>query len=176
MSTTAALAGRRIDASTSSVSRFPLQHVEVVSERLTQLFLREDVQALYCSAACGADLIALGVANRLQIRCTIVIPFDAVKFRETSVEDRPGNWGGLFDRIFADVLERGNIVQLGYDTTDEAAYAATTRRIISEAAAEHGRHLAIAVWDGNSWGPEDATADFIKVAVERGLEVIQVPT
>ena len=96
-----ALAGRRIDAPETDPPRFPLKNVPMVRERLAALLAAEHAEALVCSAACGADLIALEEAERLGLRRRIVLPFPAKRFRETSVTDRPGEWGPLFDRLIA---------------------------------------------------------------------------
>src|SRR5256885_749046 len=54
-----ALAGRRIDAPSTSTPTFPLPEVDKVREKLAALFESEGATALASSAACGADLIAL---------------------------------------------------------------------------------------------------------------------
>lgn len=70
-----ALAGRRIDAPETKSARFPLSNVPIVRERLAALLAAEHAEALVCSAACGADLIALAEAERLGLRRRIVLPF-----------------------------------------------------------------------------------------------------
>ncbi len=54
-----ALAGRRIDAADAAMPRFPLENIPLVRKRLADLLVQERAVALVCSAACGADLIAL---------------------------------------------------------------------------------------------------------------------
>ena len=61
----------------------------------------ERAAVLVCSVACGADLVALEAAERLGRRRRIVLPFAAERFRMTSVTDRPGDWGPMFDRMIA---------------------------------------------------------------------------
>src|SRR4051812_3874212 len=107
-----ALAGRRIDARNTKEPRFPHDAIPTVRRRLTDLFVKERAVALVCSAACGSDLIALEEAERLGIRRRIVLPFPPERFRETSVTDRPGNWGPVFDRIVAVAAEAGDLVVL----------------------------------------------------------------
>ena len=63
-----ALAGRRIDAADAAMPRFPLDKIPVVRELLAELLVQEHAVALVCSAACGADLIALEEAERLGLR------------------------------------------------------------------------------------------------------------
>ena len=87
-----ALAGRRIDAADTNPPRFPLEAVPTVRRRLADLLAKERAVALVCSAACGADLMALEEAERLGLRRRIVLPFPPERFRKTSVIDRPGDW------------------------------------------------------------------------------------
>jgi hypothetical protein len=70
--------------------RFPLEAVPTVRRRLADLLAKERAVALVCSAACGADLVALEEAERLGLRRRIVLPFPPERFRKTSVTDRPG--------------------------------------------------------------------------------------
>src|ERR1700688_1274520 len=107
-----ALAGRRIDAPDTDPPRFPLENVPIVRERIAALLSAEHAEALVCSAACGADLIALTEAERLGLRRRIVLPFPAKRFRETSVTDRPGEWGPLYDRLIKEAQSAGDLVVL----------------------------------------------------------------
>src|SRR5581483_7775479 len=92
-----ALAGRRIDGAKTQPPRFPLNQVHEVSRRLGDALRKVRAVALVCSAACGADLVALKEAEQLGLRRRIVLPFAKDKFRETSVIDRPGDWGRIYD-------------------------------------------------------------------------------
>src|SRR5688572_14676271 len=94
----AALAGRRIDAADAQSVHFPLSNVSVVRQALVSIFLDKHVALLIASAACGADLIALDAALESGLRCRVVLPFEPDKFRETSVVDRPGEWGPIYDK------------------------------------------------------------------------------
>ncbi len=133
-----ALAGRRIDGPDTDPPRFPLDHVPLVRRRIADLLSEEHTEALVCSAACGADLIALEEAERLGLRRRIVLPFPPNRFRETSVTDRPGNWGPLFDRLVAAAESDGDLVTLSSTGDDDAAYAAANEVIIKEAEALSG--------------------------------------
>ena len=88
-----ALAGRRIDLPEAQVPRFPLENVQEVGRRICEALYEMHAVALVCSAACGADLVALEQAKQLGLRRRIVLPFAPERFRETSVVDRPGDWG-----------------------------------------------------------------------------------
>lgn len=184
-----ALAGRRVDAPGAEQQRFPLENIDVVAGRLRTLL--EDLKpcALICSAACGADLLALDAARTLGIRRRIVLPFDPSRFRATSVVDRPGNWGSLFDTLYEEARARNDLVIVSHEGDDEEAYAAATERIIAEAlelAKEEANResveppdsqpMAIVVWDGRSKGEGDLTAEFAVLARENGMRVIEVET
>jgi len=180
MARVAALAGRRIDAADAASPRFPLANVERVRERLQTLLRAEGSAALACSAACGADLIALDVAGTLGLRRRVVLPFRPEPFRETSVTDRPGDWGGLFDRIIGAVAATGDVVILGLDEGDDATYAAANDAILNEAEGLAGGDpsevVAVVVWEGASRGEGDLTEAFATAARARGHPVREVLT
>ncbi|WP_396604577.1 tetratricopeptide repeat-containing protein [Bradyrhizobium sp. YCK136] len=171
-----ALAGRRVDAADANPSRFPLQALPTVRRRLADLLDKEHAVAVVCSAACGADLVALEEAERLGLRRRIVLPFPPDRFRDSSVTDRPGDWGPLFDRLIAAAAEAGDLVVLsGKAGSEEAAYAAANEAIIHEAqtlaqtGAPH-RLVAAVVWEGSARPGSDATAQFRELAVNAGFE------
>ena len=62
---TAALAGRRVDTPHAQVARFPLSRVPAVRAAIKDALLQHQVGELVSSAACGADLLALSVAEEL---------------------------------------------------------------------------------------------------------------
>jgi hypothetical protein len=185
-----ALAGRRIDAPDAQRPRFPLANVDAVGKRLRTLLARLMPSAIVCSAACGADLLALDAARKLGIRRRIVLPFDAPGFRATSVVDRPGDWGALFDSLYEEARSRNDLVILSHEEGgDQDAYAATTDRIVAEAFAllkgQGGRRgaessndgpTAVVVWEGGSRGEGDLTAEFAELARKRGMRVVEVET
>jgi hypothetical protein len=185
VNTVIALAGRRIDAPETDPSRFPLKNVPIVRERLAALFSAEHARTLVCSAACGADLIALEEAERLGLRRRIVLPFSPKRFRGTSVTDRPGDWGPVFDRLVAAAEAAGDLVIL--DSTgegDAAAYAAANQRIIKEAealaqATAGGaplRPVAVIVWEGSARLRTDASGELLNLALQAGFEERSVLT
>ena len=63
-----ALAGRRIAAEDAYPVRFPSNHIEKVKKKLSSFFIASKPDYLVCSGACGADLIALDVAGKLNIK------------------------------------------------------------------------------------------------------------
>lgn len=167
----AALAGRRIDAQNAEDSRFPLVETEHVAHKLLRRFREERVERLVCSAACGADILALEVAEKLAIPATLVLPFISHIFREMSVTDRPGDWGERFDRLVAAARDHGDLVELRLDTGDKNAFSAANDRIIQEASTSGTcRRLAFVVWEGRPRGQDDLTADFLSKALSHGFE------
>jgi hypothetical protein len=134
---------------------------------------------LVCSAACGADLIALSEAGALGIRRKVVLPFDRKRFREASVVDRPGDWAGLYDQIIDQVEAAGDLV-IAPDNLNEGPYSATNRRILDEAILL-GQQLykpvaAMLIWEGASRGSDDHAAALGVAACTRGLPVVEVRT
>jgi hypothetical protein len=179
-----ALAGRRIDKPDADPPRFPLSSVELVRDRLHKLLSEKEATALVCSAACGADLLALAVAGDLGVRRRVVLPFTREHFRETSVVDRPGDWGARFDAICDEVSEQGDLVILGCADDDDSAYSAASTAILNEAMRlqpsdkirdEHAI-LAVIVWEGASRGDDDETAAFATQAGIRGFAVEELLT
>jgi hypothetical protein len=180
-----ALAGRRIDAPDTDPPRFPLENVPLVRQRLADMLAAERADALICSAACGADLIALEEAERLGLRRRIVLPFSPDQFRETSVTDRPGNWGPVFDRIIAAAKSAGDLVILGdLECDNDSAYAAANEAIVHEAqeliqAASNGaphRGVVVVVWEGAAREGTDATGGLRDLARKAGFEERSVLT
>jgi hypothetical protein len=174
-----ALAGRRVDAPDARQVRFPSWNVPLVEERIRKCFFKA-VGVLVCSAACGSDLLALGVASELGIRRRVVLPFERARFRETSVADRPGDWGERYDRVLDEVERQRDLVILGYEQADAAAYARTNAAIVDEALRigrqEEKLAQALVVWDGKSRGSEDLTAQFLDEARGRGMPILEVLT
>jgi hypothetical protein len=179
-----ALAGRRIDGPGTDPPRFPLDHVPLVRRRIADLLSAEHTEALVCSAACGADLIALEEAERLGLRRRIVLPFPPNRFRETSVTDRPGNWGPVFDRLVAAAESAGDLVALSSTGDDDAAYAAANEVIIKEAQALAGstldgtrlRLVAVIVGEGSARAGTDASGGLLTLAKNAGFEERSVLT
>ena len=128
-----ALAGRRVDPPEADSPRFPPENIGLVRERLHSFLQDRRAAALVCSAACGADLVALEAAGVLGLRRRVVLPFSPGRFRETSVVDRPENWGPLYDRVIEAVTRAGDLVLLEDAGEGGAAYAAANERILDEA-------------------------------------------
>ena len=174
-----ALSGRRIDADDAEQVRFPLRNVERVRASVHVLLVEEGTTWLVSSAACGADLIALSEAGKLGIRRRVVLPFDREKFRESSVVDRPGEWGGLYDEIMGELGSTSDVVIVKAKDGDDP-FRATCGEILDEAVAigEERRQSvgAVMVWDGNVRETPDYTSEFGAEAKARGMAVFEITT
>jgi hypothetical protein len=174
-----ALAGRRIDDPAASLPRFPLDNLDFVRTKLAALFEEQHVESLVCSASCGADLLALEQAKRLGIRRFVVLPFARDIFRATSVVDRPGEWGPLFDHVIDEVEAAGDLFDLNLDPQNSQSYALANGAILDQtvglAAESHGEAGVLLVWDGPR-GEGDITAHLRNDAISRGLPVFEIRT
>jgi hypothetical protein len=183
----AALAGRRVDAEDSSEPRFPLESAPLVTARIRSRFQELAISTLVCSAARGADLLALEAAGALGLRRCIVLPTDVASFRASSVVDglagegqKGYGWGAIFDRILATVDQQGDLSILPGEASGQSSYLAVNTGILEQAArlaASEGDELrAILVWNLESRGPDDVTAAFRDQAVDRGVRVEEIST
>jgi hypothetical protein len=175
-----ALAGRRIDASEAAQPVFPAASAVEVRQRIRDLLQAEGASALVCSAACGADLLALDEAGALGLRRRVVLPFDPARFRDSSVTDRGGDWGTLFDRVVAEVKARGDLVNLNLDAQSDESYVQANRAILHEALSLAGSSgddvAAMLVWNRISRGDDDITNCFGEAARSLGWRVLEVST
>jgi hypothetical protein len=176
-----ALAGRRVDAENQIQPRFSSapEAVDLVRRRIRDKFLSLQAAALVSSAACGADLLALAEAGKLGLRRRVILPFDRDTFRSTSVTDRPGNWGPLYDTVLNEVQAVGDLVIVPGASRDRA-YLETNHHIIEEALSL-AKTLqlpvtAVRVWEGKSRGEGDLTEEFGDYARTKGLRVCDVTT
>jgi hypothetical protein len=163
------LTGRRIDAPDSRDSRFPVENVAHVAEQLQQCFRELRAGLLVCSAANGADLLALQVAHHSGIRTRIVIGGSVADFKTQSVVDRPGeHWGALYDEMIAIAQATDDVIVVPWGRHAEgemALFDAVNARIIEEARTLSGAERSIfgvAVWDQRSRGEDDVTAAFVE--------------
>ena len=172
MSSAFSLAGRRTDAP-DAAPRFPLANVSSVRERLRELFHEHECSALFCAAACGADLVALELAADLEIPAWIVLPFAPERFRETSVVDRPGDWGPLYDRLIASAAREGRLIAHNHVPGDDDTYRKANEDILDAAVRlASGRELhAVIAWEGKRREGSDITYLFAESARARGMPV-----
>jgi hypothetical protein len=108
-----------------------------------------------------------------------VLPFPPKRFRETSVTDRPGDWGSGFDRLVAMAEATGDLVILaGVAGDDDAAYAAANRAIIRETEAlakdtPNGipqRRVSVIVWEGAARSGTNASGGRQTLVTQSGFE------
>jgi hypothetical protein len=177
--TVLALSGRRIDSAVAEERRFPPENEAVVAIRIRNIMVSAAGQSVVCSAACGADILALESAAQLGLDRRVVLPFPRRQFRATSVADRGEEWGRRFDAIL-EQMQSKDILELNLQGSNNDAYAIANSKIIDEAAGWASitgrRALAMVVWNGVSRGATDMTDGFRRLAVDRELEVIPVPT
>jgi broad specificity phosphatase PhoE len=176
-----ALAGRRIDAPDAETTRFPLKNRAAVRQKLLGFFRKNNVTELISSAACGADLLAQAAAGKLKIRRYVILPFERGRFRETSVTDRPGRWGKLFDDICAEAEREGNLIVLENYKNEDEAYSAVTTEILNLAEslnkdAVNKKILAVVVWEGKPKDEKDETAAFAEKANARNIPLKEIST
>lgn len=183
-----AITGRRIDADDAEQARFPRDNAPAVQQAIISAMRDMRIEAVVSSAACGADLLALNAASELKIPYWIVLPFDRARFRETSVVDRGGDWGEIYDQRMNDA-ERRNTVHLIDPVDDELeAFGLVLGEILDLATTlaqsnegepptkRTGQVTAMAVWDGASRGADDFTAAFLEEARQRGILTRQLTT
>jgi hypothetical protein len=180
-----ALAGRRVDTD-AKLARFPStsENLETVRKRILELLQAKRASVLVSSAACGADLLALSAAGDLGMRRIVVLPFEREKFRETSVTDRPGEWGAekwrvLYNRMLDEAQKSGDL-RILYLNSAKEAYTETSHVIVDEAISL-GQKLrvpvsAVMVWDGKSRGKGDFTEEFGRYAASKKVAVVEVST
>jgi len=177
-----ALAGRRIDAPDAKAIRFPLINVDKVKKDLRKFFISARPIALVCSGACGADLLALQVAGDLRIQRRMVLPFEAAIFRSTSVTDRPGNWGILFDTIYETLNKERGIIILNYSVDDKDAFEKTNTEILNQAEDLVEKFnltkdvTVVIVWEGNPKEKNDTTNHFMQEGIKRDFTVKEIKT
>jgi hypothetical protein len=173
------LAGRRVDAVEAEERRFPHENVQIVQQRIGTALEEQGATVMVSSAACGADLVALAEAGKRHLRRRVVLPFTREKFRTTSVTDRPGHWGALYERVLDEVERERDLLVLTAASEDEA-YARTNHAIVDEALSigqELGESVVgMLVWEGKSRGPGDLTEEFGVYAKSKGIRIIEVRT
>jgi hypothetical protein len=128
-------------------------------------------------------LLALDVAGSLDMRRRVVLPYSPERFRETSVIDRKGDWGPLFDAVIEAVTASGDLIVLEGQQEGSAGYVAAQETILDEAqaiaAAEGSDLVAAVVWNGEPRGDDDdddMSERFVRQAEARGLQVDTILT
>ena len=176
-----ALAGRRIDAPDAKAIRFPLKSVDRVRSDLKNFLIETRPVAIVCSGACGSDLIALEVAGSLGIQRSMVLPFDKSLFKNTSVTDRPGDWGKLFDKICEELTREEKIQERSYPEDDNETYRKTNIDILKRTEALANKYssknmMAVVVWEGKPKDKDDTTKHFMEEAIKRDFIIREIKT
>ena len=172
-----AFSGRRIDAADADEVRFPESAESAVATRLRERFGKLSGGTIVSSAACGSDILALEVAGELGMDRHVILPFDRASFRETSVTDRPGDWGPRYDAILDD-LPAESVIVLRL-AKGAGAYERTNNSILDlavELAGRPGDVRAVIAWNGATRGEGDITLQFAERARARGMDVSEVHT
>jgi len=176
------IAGRRVDAPGTETARFPLSQVESVKKKLIEFLGKMNVTDIVSSGAAGADLLALEAAGKLNIRRHMILPFNQDKFRDTSVIDRPGEWGQIYDNIVADLLKSNLLIVLNYQKGEDQVYEKTNIamldyvKTISEKKSPADIVLALIIWDGKPKNDKDTTYHFMLEAKKRNFETKEINT
>jgi hypothetical protein len=173
-----ALAGRRIDAPNATEARFPPDRAAQVATEIRAALEKLNATAVVCSAACGADILALEAAGQLKIPRRVILPLARDRFRETSVADRPGDWGSRYDLILNEMKDDGEKVVLLGLAENSTTWTAANEHILMEAEAmahELGTGVrALVVWEGKPRSDDDVTAHFKTEAERRDIPVTEI--
>jgi hypothetical protein len=168
-------AGRRVDASDATIARFPAQNVPAVRAKIERELRVQKPISIVCSAACGADLLLLDVTEEMHIQRYILLPSKPDEFRSSSVTDRPGDWGELYNRA----LSTSTVKVLNLPQGQEG-YLETNLKLLHQAQelANQKRTSvkALVIWDNKSRGPDDVTAHFLEQARLRKMPILEIYT
>lgn len=175
-------AGRRVDAPGATAPRFPQQNVPVVRQSIEEFLLRKKPPAIVCSAACGSDLLlldeslALELAGRIPaLKRYVLLSSSPQEFRASSVTDRPGDWGEIYDKV----LQKSTVQVMKVPPGDEG-YLQVNLDLLEKAqmvAKELKAKLeALVIWNMESRGADDVTAHFLSQAEKRHIPVAQIST
>lgn len=185
-----ALAGRRIDAPDSDTPRFPSALVDTIRQKLIEFLDFTHATHLVSSGACGADLLAMQAATELAIDKTMILPFDAATFRDTSVTDRPGEWGIIYDGFIRDLGVAKQLVELNFSVDDPDVFVKTNFHILERAQKIAGKTyniyeqqsqpasnlMALIVWEGTPRDADDNTYHFLLEANKRNFTINEILT
>ncbi|HKH61929.1 MAG TPA: hypothetical protein VKA49_13905 [Flavitalea sp.] len=179
-----ALAGRRIDANDAERPVFPLALADSVKAKLIDALRYANATHIVSSGACGSDLLAMQAAETLQIPKTMILPFKAETFKSTSVTDRPGDWGPIFDYLVAELKQSEHLIELDFDKDDPDVYTKTNFHILDEAEKlssknnheknSAGKLMAMIIWEGKPKSSGDATHHFMQEAQKRNFIIKEI--
>jgi hypothetical protein len=168
-------AGRRVDAPDAQVPRFPPSNVSEVSRLIRRLLGMQEPQAVVCSAACGADLLLLQAAGEMHIEQVVLLPSEPEAFRKSSVTDRQGNWGELYDQV----LKTARVETVKLREGQEGYFENNLKLLGRGQQLAHEKGVlaeALVIWNGIPRGPDDVTAHFLHEAKSRKMTVLEIST
>lgn len=167
-------AGRRVDAP-DATPRFPESNVPGVRAKIEDFLNQQKPSAIVASGACGADLLLLQAGQKNQVPCHVLLPSSPEDFRASSVTDRPGDWGAIYDEI----LKSSQVEVLELPSGQEG-YLAINRRLLDKGqalASQSGTSMAaLVIWNQESRGDDDVTAHFLREARQRTIPVSEIST
>lgn len=111
----------------------------------------------------------------MHIEQVVLLPSEPESFRRSSVADRPGNWGEIYDNVLK--TARLEIFKL---PEGQEGYLETNQKLL-----ERGQQLAndfgvdaeaLVIWNGASRGPDDVTAHFLHEAKSRKMKILEIST
>lgn len=180
MESIVALAGRRIDSAEPAIERFPARNAERVQTAISTELKRHHATTVVCSAAAGADLLAIMAAIKLGIDMRLVISPDIEEFAKMSVEDRGTYWSEQFKTAIS-AMPAEHIIRVSTQASSADTFRAINERILGEAIALASKTpsrqpICFAAWDGQPRGNEDFSADFVARAKALGLPIVTIDT
>lgn len=168
-------AGRRVDAPGAALVRFPPANVDIVRQRIRNYLDESKPKFLVTSAAAGTDLLALEVAGQLNVKRVVLLPWEPPVFRSSSVVDRPGDWGEIFDQLLKEVN-----VEILDVPEGEQGYLETNIRLLDRATtlanSNNTDARALVVWDKKLRVPDDVIGHFLAQARLRRMPVVEIST
>lgn len=171
-------AGNRVDGPGRPGPRFPEAQVPLLERRLGRFLDVLRPRAVVSAAAAGADLVLLEKALATRgVAIHVVLPFDAARFRETSVADRGAAWTARYDRVLAALRDRDGcqLIEFG-EAPDDAGYRAGNQHLLDHARQIAGDDgvLALAVRPHRDPAAPSMTDDFADAAGLRGITTIDI--
>jgi hypothetical protein len=105
----------------------------------------------------------------------VLLPSSPEDFRESSVTDRPGDWGAIYD----EVLQAAEMQVLELPSGQEG-YLAINDRLLDKAQALAGdlgtSVAALVIWNQQSRGDDDVTEHFLRAAGQRNFPIKEIST
>jgi hypothetical protein len=172
-----AVTGSMIDQPGRGTPRFPGGLEHAVREALRERLAAIAPVAVYGSAACGADILALELVREMGGETHVVLPFPPAEFRRASVDFAGGDWGERFERVLAgadsvtvtsDHRASGSAATFDYANLVLTGMARLRAQVLDTAA------RGLAVWDPGAQGAAGGSASLVSVWERHGLPIDHV--